>query len=315
MSKNDPSVETENAKYFENMILYLELFDLIDSPEVNALRFKRCMPLMPSQLQKAEEGGVEAVGRRAYERKKGDAFDPLMENIALLNATMIFSGGDDEKAFIEIVAARELWGNDLQRSRQRINATLPTGCRPMRDDCRLAKLYCVPIHYDGSTGNIQISTHNYVRGRWWVTDMKMENDYERNTQTITGLSIAAAYQTSLKKSWAVEIHYARSNSSLCLLTDPTGIKEWFRLRDTSEGKSRRDSLLHWVSAHWRQQRIDPEVESYVRQHLRGKREFHWFGMDATIKIPESDEERIALLKHERRVMAIMRQDSRPRAGR
>jgi len=57
--------------------------------------------------------------------------------------------------------------------------------------------------------------------------------------------------------------------SISLHTDPTGVKELWKIRDVPDGYNRRLALIHWVGAHWRKTRNDPDVEAYVRKHLRG----------------------------------------------
>lgn len=80
--------------------------------------------------------------------------------------------------------------------------------------------------------------------------------------------ITAVFQ-SLPNFWQIKTRLEGTSSTITLLTDPTGVKEFWKLRDIPEGKRRREALLHWVSDHWRQTRNDPDVEGYVRTHLRG----------------------------------------------
>lgn len=70
--------------------------------------------------------------------------------------------------------------------------------------------------------------------------------------------------------WQVRARFDSVCPSLTLLTDPTGVKEFWKLRDVPEGKKRRSALLHWVEDHWRKHRHDPDVEVYVRKHMRGQ---------------------------------------------
>jgi hypothetical protein len=74
---------------------------------------------------------------------------------------------------------------------------------------------------------------------------------------------------SLGAYWLVRTRFDAICPSLTLLTDPTGVKEFWKLREVPAGRSRRDALLHWVEKHWRQQRNDPDVEVFVRKHMRG----------------------------------------------
>jgi len=90
-----------------------------------------------------------------------------------------------------------------------------------------------------------------------------------------------AARLSRLDNWQVNIS-AGMPQSVTLLTDPVGVKEWFRLRDVPDGKNRRSALLHWVSKHSRQSRKDPESEIQVRAYLRGASEWDWFGMGCRV---------------------------------
>lgn len=77
-------------------------------------------------------------------------------------------------------------------------------------------------------------------------------------------------------------------------TDPTGIREVFRLRDIPPGKSRRTALRHWVSSHWRQSRPPSAIDrAFVRQYLRGAVDFSWSGLQCTIEPSRDDIRRAA----------------------
>jgi hypothetical protein len=91
----------------------------------------------------------------------------------------------------------------------------------------------------------------------------------------TSLALRQRYQ------WAVSLGLENS-PSVRFATDPTGIKDAFRIRDLPEGRDRRDALLTWVSDHWRRDRSDPDVELYVRKHLRGATSFSWRGMNCEL---------------------------------
>jgi hypothetical protein len=95
--------------------------------------------------------------------------------------------------------------------------------------------------------------------------------------------------------------------ALSLITDPTGVKELWKFRSIPDGSKRRAALLHWVSDHWRQDRHDPDVESYVRNHLRGARSFSHG--DLSIVVQESREDRACILE------AIKDRESARKCGR
>jgi hypothetical protein len=80
--------------------------------------------------------------------------------------------------------------------------------------------------------------------------------------------------------------------SLSLITDPTGVKELWKFRDIPHGAKRRAALLHWVNDHWRMDRHDPDVETYVRKHLRGACSFSHG--DLSVDVQESREDRACI---------------------
>lgn len=112
--------------------------------------------------------------------------------------------------------------------------------------------------------------------------------------------------------WVVKVAIESGCPKISLATDPIGVKEAWKLRDVPEGKRRRDALLHWVDAHWRQNRTDPDVEGYVRKHLRGRREFTQAGLSLQIKESEVDYMRLANEMQSRKVMARNKTDRRKR---
>ncbi len=128
------------------------------------------------------------------------------------------------------------------------------------------------------------------------------------------ISVFPEFQAFRDASWAVEFAYPGSHS-VSFLTDPIGIREFFRLRDVPTGKSRRQALKHWVSAHYRQLRDDPAVETQVRASLRGQTRFTWLGLNATIHIPSGDLAKLEAFKQERAVARRNRRDRRPRLPR
>lgn len=126
-----------------------------------------------------------------------------------------------------------------------------------------------------------------------------------NTQLLLGM----AYMEPCF--WVAEVSY-RMSPSLSLITDSTGIRELWKFRDLPPHKDRRDALLHWVSKHWRKLRKDPDTETYVRNHLRGSREFLQQGIH--VKVRESAEDYVKVLKatQDRESMRKSKKDRRRR---
>jgi hypothetical protein len=120
----------------------------------------------------------------------------------------------------------------------------------------------------------------------------------------TSLALRQRYE------WAVALGMENA-PSVRFVTDPTGIKELFRLRDVQDGRDRREALLTWVCDHWRQDRTDPEVEIYVRNHLRGALAFNWRGMCGEVLPSKFDIEKRDRLIGERNAMRTAGLDRRP----
>lgn len=73
------------------------------------------------------------------------------------------------------------------------------------------------------------------------------------------------------------------------ITDLTGVRSAFRLRDIPPGKERRAALRHWVREHWRQRRrSDIADRTWIREHLRGADRFVWNGLRCQMVRPELD---------------------------
>ena len=106
-----------------------------------------------------------------------------------------------------------------------------------------------------------------------------------------GFNIAVGMTMTMKTTWTVNLQFAPEAPGLCFITDPTGVREFFRFRDVPEGKARRSALVGWVTDHWRASRKDPNDEIYVREHLRGTRDFSWRSLSGSINIPEVDVKR------------------------
>jgi hypothetical protein len=119
----------------------------------------------------------------------------------------------------------------------------------------------------------------------------------------------------LETTWGIQLRIAPGTPSVGFFTDPTGIKEFLRFRDKEDGQSRRSAMAHWVTQHWRQARCDPDVEVYVREHLRGSTRCTWHGIEARVLIPDLDQALVEAGKQERKRLSAAQLDRRLRAGR
>ncbi len=111
----------------------------------------------------------------------------------------------------------------------------------------------------------------------WYGGDGPEEDETRLVQCIAGLSLRRHYL------WSVLLGEGTGPRAR-FVTDPTGVREAFRLRDIPPGKQRRAALLHWVRAHWRVKRtLSPDDRAWVTAHLRGVWSYTWNGLRCQIE--------------------------------
>lgn len=165
----------------------------------------------------------------------------------------------------------------------------------------------------------------YLGGRWpsaqkrtlWdtigKTDIPTKEGASVADRHLDNGGIAIAIALRHRYEWAVNVGFENS-PSVRINTDPTGLKELFRLRDVADGRDRRDALMTWVSDHWRKERGDADVETYVRKHLRGSRKFEWRGMECEIVPAQFDIEQRDRLIADRAEMRLAKTDKRKSAA-
>jgi hypothetical protein len=79
--------------------------------------------------------------------------------------------------------------------------------------------------------------------------------------------------------------------SISISTDTAGAMAAFKNRQPNEITGRRDALRHWVRQHYRSKPTDEGDEPgrvIVRQHLRGRTPFRWFGIDCELVVSPFD---------------------------
>jgi len=85
-----------------------------------------------------------------------------------------------------------------------------------------------------------------------------------------------------RRMWSTFLSEVGSEHYVGLCTDASSIKEMYKLREKPEGRTRRAALLHLVTGHWRRVANAVEDRIFIEKHLRGAREFEWFGLKAQI---------------------------------
>lgn len=146
---------------------------------------------------------------------------------------------------------------------------------------------------------------SWIGNKWVISETRHDAVVENSIEP----RIATAVALRQRYEWAVALGFDGS-PSIRFATDPTGIKDLWRVRDIPEGRDRRPALEAWVLDHWRQDRYDPEMEIYVRKHLRGATLFTWRDMVGEILPSQYDIEKRDQLILERKKMREMGLDRR-----
>jgi len=165
------------------------------------------------------------------------------------------------------------------------------------------------IVYDKGEKLTATSTVALVGGKWvdargsviswrgnkdqFAGGFELVNNY--NSEEIDRMQLAPMYATWValrqRYDWSVLLGY-QGTSRVRLFTDPTGLREVFKLRDIPPGRERRAALKHWVRHHWRKRRDDDDARSWVRRHIRGADSFSWEGLRCAIEPAAFDIEQI-----------------------
>jgi|GEM_PF-2791303 len=176
----------------------------------------------------------------------------------------------------------------------------------------------VAQHIDGgmvSASFLQV----WVGGKWVDANSgrKWENDIPQSGRAMTenemgGVNLGIGLALRQRYEWAISLS-SEGSPSIRFATDPNGIKDILRIRDLPANKDRRDALLTWVTDHWRADRYDPDVEGYVRKHLRGATSFDWWGMKGKIIPAQFDVEQRDAMIADREAMRVAGLDKRKKA--
>jgi hypothetical protein len=231
----------------------------------------------------------------------------LANNIDKVRGAMLMGGGKAGTRMVAVGANELDWQAKKKfasRSMGRINITVDNndtqfGYDKIDPNCRIVEVRAVSIAESGTAKSL--CKNYFIRDRkrrngatsgWYTTGLnhRLEGDDDVEYDSLC-FGIGASSAAVSKLWWRVLVRFGGQRPGIQLYTDATGIKDFFRFREIPEGRTRRDALVHWVSDHWRQNRFDPDVENYVREHLRGSRLFDWHNLAGTIELPEPEIER------------------------
>lgn len=161
-------------------------------------------------------------------------------------------------------------------------------------ECNLdldGKIDLIDVYYAARTVNVDsyFKPHKlYIPSSYHAPQSHKGMKFSGGDVISSILTTALWHAVSVQTRWQIRFRIGENTPSVGILTDPTGAKDFLKFRDIPHGKKRRAALIHWVETHWRQDRNDPDVEIYVRKHMRGATSTTWCGMDASIIVPSID---------------------------
>jgi hypothetical protein len=133
----------------------------------------------------------------------------------------------------------------------------------------------------------------HLGGQW--VDATAAASYRPNDNSTIDQRIGAFLGLAFNRRYEWGVEFGREDGpTLMLPTDPSGIRAMFKDRDVPSGMPRRQALLHWVRAHFRRNRRDPDDLAWIRKHLRGAWSFSWQGMSCVIHPSAYDLEQAAV---------------------
>lgn len=133
--------------------------------------------------------------------------------------------------------------------------------------------------------------------------IKDADNTEAYTEEVHHLSINFSAAFSDQYQWKVEFTNS-SGFSIKVACHPKNIAKMFKLRE--KYADRRKSLRHLVTQHWRKLDTDEvfNLETFVRDHLRGKLQFKWYDLQCRIIIPTSLKTDLTKKKLQRALMSV-----------
>jgi hypothetical protein len=310
-AKKDFEHESRWASWIEDCVCFLSLYQSDFAHLARNDQFRRTVAVTG--------GALSLIGQHVGFRGTGgnvnpdEVFNRVSDQCSLIYGSMIFAPQPKPDCFGSVARVAELVGDEKKRIVLRLNATKPDLMHPVGSSDRLVRVTWADLLLDGRTAGDASFYMTHGLGKWWATAVRRNSENELFYKSCHfALATATGLVLVRRNTWEVEIGFGQG-ATMAVFTDPVGIKDLFRFREIEPGESRRAALRHWVRQHFRQLRHEPEVETMVREHLRGRTEFDWFGMQVKIHVPPSDEERRERAERERKLARLMGTDRRIRA--
>jgi hypothetical protein len=159
---------------------------------------------------------------------------------------------------------------------------------------KVSKFYPLMVEFTGAaimkSGEYASVKHfySYVGSQWQRITLGYEREIEQDKDIVEILKLAPSFQFSARYEWSASLSYS-GGPSVMFPTNPSGVKELFRLRDIPPGKTRRQAIKHWVTEHTRRiNQPEKEIEVQVRKHLRGQTKFNWNGLLVSVHPSDAD---------------------------
>lgn len=243
--------------------------------------------------------------RSALERFPNSVFDEID----------LIESGSSQRLFFTDATSEVIWPVDycgavFKEDHLLVTRFCSASARDMRSIARIfprymAWLFHAHIFDDGASFKEKVPM-GFVGGSWRpldigvITDCGVDHKGKRivgrrvnDAEVLAGMrdtcTMSLSAELTNRYEWSVSFRIDTS-PSLRICTDPSGIKALFKDRDRGNRECR-PALKHWVSEHYRQHRVDPDAETFVREHLRGMERFRWCGYDCTINVSPYDLER------------------------
>jgi hypothetical protein len=132
----------------------------------------------------------------------------------------------------------------------------------------------------------------YINDRWLCV-LKNDNTSQVFFDLELHNAITMAHSIFFSRRYDWQVAFNQENGlAVSFPTDITGIRELFKSRNTPIDKDRRAALRHWVQAHTRKRRTNPNDFVFIREHLRGAVEFNWHGLHSKITPSRYDIDRL-----------------------
>lgn len=144
-------------------------------------------------------------------------------------------------------------------------------------------------------------------GRWQYVFPNQQPDEPRKLlieEHLHKVEIGMGVAFTEQYQWQIAFAAKKNGLSVKIPVSPSNIPAMFRMRD--KFTDRRKALKHFVQNHWRtyDYEDDFDIQTYVRDYLRGNLNFSWFGFHCRIIIAPADKKEMKKIILNRELMKI-----------